>query len=183
MRIDKTAIVNEDCVIRHKDCLIVGAYSIIDNYSYFSTRLELGDFCHIAPNCTFAGGKDYIVKVNDFTGFASGTRIYCVSDNFPYDLVNILPEEIHDIKKSIKGDVIFERYCGTGACVVVMPNNHFPEGVAIGAMSFVPSNFKFEPWSVYAGIPIKKVCDRKKESVMNQVEVSLQWKLSQKKII
>jgi hypothetical protein len=30
-----------------------------------------------------------------------------------------------------------------------MPGNHIPEGTVIGALSFVPAGFSFEPWAVY----------------------------------
>ena len=41
-----------------------------------------------------------------------------------------------------------------------------PEGVSIGALSFVPSNYKFEPWTVYAGRPIRPIKKRNKENVI-----------------
>lgn len=48
-----------------------------------------------------------------------------------------------------------------------MPGNHIPEGVSIGALSFVPSGYKFEPWTVYAGRPIRPIKKRNKENVLN----------------
>jgi carbonic anhydrase/acetyltransferase-like protein (isoleucine patch superfamily) len=50
-----------------------------------------------------------------------------------------------------------------------MPNNHVPEGTVVGALSFVPASFEFRAWSVYAGIPIRFVRPRNRESVMEQV--------------
>jgi len=35
-------------------------------------------------------------------------------------------------------------------------------------MSFVPPEFSFEPWTVYAGIPIASVRPRNRESVLRQ---------------
>ena len=40
------------------------------------------------------------------------------------------------------------------ANAVVMPRNHVPEGTVIGALTYVPPDFPFEPWSAYAGIPV-----------------------------
>ena len=57
-----------------------------------------------------------------------------------------------------------------GSNSVVMPNNHIPEGTVIGAMSFVPAAFPFEPWSVYAGSPVRLVGRRNRE-VMTQAKV------------
>jgi acetyltransferase-like isoleucine patch superfamily enzyme len=49
--------------------------------------------------------------------------------------------------------------------------NHIPEGTVIGALSFVPVEFEFSPWTVYAGIPIKPVKSRDRESVMRQLDI------------
>jgi hypothetical protein len=47
-----------------------------------------------------------------------------------------------------------------------------PSGISFrgGALSFVPPEFSFEPWTVYAGIPIAPVKARNRESVLRQVE-------------
>ena len=69
-----------------------------------------------------------------------------------------------------------EKYTGIGTNSVIMPNNHIPEGVTIGALSFVPSNYKFEPWTVYAGRPIRPIKKRNKENVLrvlNQLKKSV----------
>jgi acetyltransferase-like isoleucine patch superfamily enzyme len=50
-----------------------------------------------------------------------------------------------------------------------MPGNVVPEGTVIGALSFVPAVFEFQPWSVYAGAPIRYLRPRNRQSVMKQV--------------
>ena len=70
----------------------------------------------------------------------------------------------------ISGDVSLGDHSGVGANSVVMPRNEVPEGVAIAALSFVPPEFSFEPWTVYAGIPIAPIKLRNRESVLRQVE-------------
>jgi carbonic anhydrase/acetyltransferase-like protein (isoleucine patch superfamily) len=51
-----------------------------------------------------------------------------------------------------------------------MPQNHVPEGTVIGALSFVPPRFQFEPWMVYVGSPIRPVRPRNKDAVLSQLE-------------
>ena len=70
----------------------------------------------------------------------------------------------------ITGDVSLGDHTGVGANSVVLPRNEIPEGVAIGALSLVPPEFSFEPWTVYAGIPIMPLNARNRESVLRQVE-------------
>jgi len=163
-------IISPNCRIRYPKHFLVGEYSIIDDYSYFSTKTKIGRFCHIAACCTISGGKDRLFVLGDYSGIGTGARVFCMTDDFINDMVNIVPSELRQIKKEITGDVTMENMTGIGANSVVMPSNHIPEGTVVGALSFVPPNFKFKPWSVYFGIPIKFLMYRNKESVMKQVE-------------
>jgi acetyltransferase-like isoleucine patch superfamily enzyme len=49
-----------------------------------------------------------------------------------------------------------------------MPDNDIPEGTTIGALSLVPTRFSFEPWTVYAGTPVRRVGSRNREKVLAQ---------------
>jgi acetyltransferase-like isoleucine patch superfamily enzyme len=111
-----------------------------------------------------AGGKDRLFRLGDYSGIASGVRIFCSSNDYVNELVTI------GLESGVAGDVIFEQYTGIGANSVVLPSNVIPEGTVIGALSFVPANFKFEPWSVYFGNPLRYIMPRNREAVMRQVE-------------
>jgi acetyltransferase-like isoleucine patch superfamily enzyme len=102
--------------------------------------------------------------MGDFSSLSAGVRIWCTSNDFVNDVIMIGAAE------GITGDVTLGDYSGVGANSVVMPRNEVPEGVAVGALSFVPSEFPFEPWTVYAGIPIAPVKFRNRDSVLLQVE-------------
>ena len=96
-------------------------------------------------------------------------KIWCTSDDFVNDLVTIVPAGAGTIKQHlITGDVIFEDFTAAGANTVVMPDNRIPEGTVIGALSFVPARFSFEPWSVYAGTPVRRIGDRNRDAVRAQ---------------
>ncbi|MDH3688015.1 MAG: hypothetical protein OEU36_00840 [Gammaproteobacteria bacterium] len=163
-------IISENCRIRIPDQFTVGEYSIVDDFSYFSTQIEIGRFCHVAANCTISGGPDLLFKLGDYSGVSTGTRIFCATDDFIQDIVNILPAEFGSVKTPIQGDVIMERLTGIGANTVVMPGTYIPEGAVIGAQCFVPLNFEVKPWSVYAGNPLKLIMPRNKKKVLKQVE-------------
>jgi acetyltransferase-like isoleucine patch superfamily enzyme len=51
---------------------------------------------------------------------------------------------------------------------VIIPKNTLPEGVAVGALTFIPAAFVFKPWSVYAGIPARFIKKRDRKSVLRQ---------------
>jgi acetyltransferase-like isoleucine patch superfamily enzyme len=167
------AIVSPHVRIRCPDDFRVGAHSIIDDFCYFSTRAAIGRCCHIASGCSVAGGREQNFRLGDFSSLSSGVKIWCASDDFVNDLVTIIPPDAG--KKGgpvkdhlIRGDVVIGRYTAVGANTVVMPGNKIPAGTVIGALSFVPASFRFKPWSVYAGIPIRLIGKRNRAHVLAQ---------------
>jgi acetyltransferase-like isoleucine patch superfamily enzyme len=164
-------IVSPHTRIRRPETFRVGLYSIVDDFCYFSVRVEIGMCSHIASGCSVAGGGDRLFSLGDFSSLSSGVKIWCTSNDFVNDVVAILPEGCEDVGVNpIQGNVIIGDYCGIGANSVVMPDNTIPEGVSIGALSFVPARFRFEPWTVYAGAPIRRVRPRNRERVIAQIE-------------
>jgi len=142
----------------------------VDDFSYFSTRVRIGRCAHVASGCSIAGGADRQFVLGDFSSLSSGVKIWCTSDDFARDLVTIVPPFAGGIKQHlITGDVTFAACTAAGANTVVMPDNHVPEGTVIGALSFVPAGFRFEPWCVYAGVPVRKIGSRDREAVLSQM--------------
>ena len=165
-------IISPNIRIRHPEHFEVGAYSIVDDYSYFSARVRIGFCSHIASGCSVAGGEAHLFTLGDFCSLSSGVKIWCSSDDFVNDIVTILPPGVGDVKQHvISGDVSFANCTAVGANSVVMPGNDIPEGTVIGAVSFVPAAFPFEPWSVYAGSPIRLVGRRNREAVSAQAKI------------
>jgi len=164
-------IVSPHVRIRHPEHFEIGEYSIVDDFSYFSTRVRIGVCSHIASGCSVAGGSDRQFTLGDFCSLSSGVKIWCTSDDFANYLVTIVPEGAGAIKGHvITGDVEFGDCTAAGANAVVMPDNHIPEGTVIGALSFVPARFVFDSWAVYAGSPIRRVGDRNRDAVRAQAD-------------
>jgi len=119
-----------------------------------------------------AGGPARLFTLGDYSSVSSGVKIWCASDDFVNDVVTIIPDGVGRIKDHlITGDVTIGNMCAVGANSVIMPDNEIPEGVAIGSLSFVPAGFRFKPWSVYAGIPIRFIKKRKRANVLRQVKI------------
>lgn len=161
-------IISKNIRVRNEKSFEVGDNSVIDDYCYFSAKIRIGQHCHLANGCSIAGGQDYQFTLGDCSSISSGVKIWCQSNEYINDLVvlNIENTDIGD--QPIQGDVTIGKMCGVGSNSVIMPNNNIPDGTVIGALSYVPPNFKFKSWSVYAGIPIKFIKKRNKENVMKQ---------------
>ncbi len=167
------AIVSPNVRIRCPKSFAVGARTIIDDYCYFSTRIEIGRCCHVASGCSVAGGREHLFRLGDFSSLSSGVKIWCASDDFVNDLVTIIPPDVERAagaikKRLIRGDVTIGAMTAVGSNAVIMPGNDIPEGTVIGALSFVPSFSRLRAWSVYAGIPVRRVGARNRRAVLEQ---------------
>ena len=166
-----TAIVSSSIRVRHPESFFVGDHSVVDDFCYFSTKVRIGRFSHVANGCSVAGGATRSFVLGDYSSLSAGVKVWCASDDFVRSLIFIPPPGFEDVKESlITGDVTLGNCTGVGANSVIMPDNVVPEGTTIGALSFVPPRFAFEPWTVYAGAPIRRIRARDRDAVMRQVK-------------
>ena len=164
-------IISPHVRIRHPEHFVIGPDSIVDDFCYFSARVRVGRCSHIATGCSVAGGVARQFELGDMSSLSAGVRVWCTSDDFVNDLVCIIPAEIASVKEHlIAGDVHLGHYTAVGTNSVIMPRNSIPEGTAIGALSFVPPAFDFEPWTVYAGTPLRRMRPRNRDAVLRQAE-------------
>jgi acetyltransferase-like isoleucine patch superfamily enzyme len=164
------AIVSPNTRIRHPEFFRIGDGSVVDDFCYFSTKVTIGECSHVASGCSVAGGMAHQFVLGDFSSLSSGVKVWCSSNDYVNDLVALVPHGWDIGDHQITGDVAFENYTGVGANTVVMPDNRIPEGTVIGALSFVPPSFAFEPWTVYAGIPIRPIAARNRANVSAQAD-------------
>lgn len=155
--------------LRQPDLLRIGRWSILDDFCYLSARVQIGLCSHVASGCSIAGGPAHLFTLGDFSSLSSGVKVWCTSDDFARDLVCLLPSGLSVKQHLITGDVTFGDYTAAGSNSVIMPDVIVPEGTVIGALSFVPAHSRLEPWSVYAGTPVRKVGERDKVAVLAQV--------------
>ncbi len=175
MQHGKNFVLGEYVIIKKPDLVHVGDNVRIADFCRISSACEIGSDCEIAPGVYIAGGDGkYVFKMGSFSSLASGVRIWLSSNDYVNEPVT---HSVANVKE-IQGNVTLGEYTGVGTNSVIMPNNHIPEGVTIGALSFVPSNYKFEPWTVYAGCPIRPIKKRNKENVLRVLNVVEQGQIA-----
>ncbi len=150
-------------ILKKPELLTIGNNCRIADYCRISCEAEIGDYVEIAPYTSIAGGGGkYKFIMKGYSSLSAGVKIWLSSNDYVNELVTHAVPNVREIM----GNVTMEKYTGIGANSVVMPNNHIPEGVTIGALSFVPENYHFEEWTVYAGAPIRPIKKRNKEQVL-----------------
>ncbi len=167
IRHGKNFQLGEYVIIKKPDLIEVGDNVRIADFCRISAACKIGDHCELAPGTYIAGGDGkYTFTMKGYSSLASGVKIWLSTNDYVNELVT---HSVPHVKETT-GPVFMDLFTGIGSNTVVMPDNEIPIGVTIGANSFVPSGFKFEPWTVYAGNPICKKKPRNKEKIIQTLE-------------
>ena len=155
--------IGQGCMISRKASLYgVGRMSMgnnvrIDDFCILSGDIKLGSNIHISAYVALYGSMG--IELEDYTGISPRSTIYSAMDDFSGDYL-IGPIHPEDNTNVTGGKVLVKKYSQIGANCVVFPKLTIGEGAVVGAMSMVRRNL--EPWTIYVGVPVRKLKDRTK---------------------
>lgn len=151
--------ISDKASIYNCDKIEIGDNSRIDDFCVLSGKITIGRNVHITPQCLVAGGEKGII-FEDFTTLSYQVKVFTQSDDYSgHTMANsTIPEKY---KNEYKKEVLIKKHSIVGAGSTIMPGIVLEEGTSVGAMSLLLSNT--EPWSIYAGVPAKKIKERSKE--------------------
>jgi galactoside O-acetyltransferase len=169
----KNVIIGKTARIRYPELVSIGDNSIIDDFTYISTALVLEKNVHLSAGTKIIGGRNSVVSFSEFSTTAPNAVLSAGSDDYNDGIATpLVPLEF---KANVEiGRIIIGRHCIIGAGSVVLPNVIFHDGACLGALSLAKKNL--EAWSLYAGIPAKKIKDRNRENIL---ELEEKFKASQ----
>ncbi len=158
--------ISDKASIYNADQIVIRDNSRIDDFCVISGKIIIGSYNHITPMCLLAGGTPGIY-LSDFCTLSYGVKIFSQSDDYSGEtMVNSL------IPKKYKSEIFKEVTLGknviVGAGTTVLPGVNIAEGCSIGAMSLLLKNTN--PWGIYAGIPAKRIKERKKDLLSLQIK-------------
>lgn len=153
---------SKKAVIYNADKIEIGNNVRIDDFCILSGRLIFGNFIHIAV-CTRLSGSSAGITFNDFSGVSYNSTIIANSDDYSGEVLTnpMIPMKFRKIHPA---PVVLGKHALVATHCVIMPGVTIGEGSAIGAMSLVLKDV--EPWSIYYGIPAKRVKDRDKNIIV-----------------
>lgn len=162
----KKVKVSDRASIYNCDKIEIGENSRIDDFCVISGSVKIGSNVHITPFCLVAGGIPG-VTLESFSTLAYGVKVFSQSDDYSgASMTNsTIPK---NFKKELLSRVLIERHSIIGAGSIVMPGVTIATGTAIGANSLVLKSTN--PWGIYAGSPVKKIKERKKELLVFERE-------------
>lgn len=155
----KNVKISDKAAIYNPEQIAIGDNSRIDDFCIVSGKVSIGSFCHITPMCLVAGGTPGIT-LDDFCTLAYGVKIFSQSDDYSGEtMVNsLIPKKF---KKELFAAVSLGRQTIVGAGATIMPGVHLAEGCSVGAMALLTKST--QPWGIYAGIPAKRLKERKRD--------------------
>lgn len=157
--IGNNVLISDKAAIYDANEICIGDFSRIDDFCIISGKVNIGKYVHITPTCLLAGGEQG-VTLDDYVTLAYGVRVFSQSDDYSGEtMVNsLIPKKY---KNEYFANVTIKKHVIIGAGSTVFPGVIVEEGCAIGAMTLVTSSTK--SWGVYAGIPAKRLKERKKD--------------------
>jgi len=140
----------------------IGTNVRVDDFCILSGNITIGNNVHIAAYSALYGASEGI-EIHDFANISSRVCIYAISDDFSgVSMTN--PTVPDEYKLIFEKRVIIEKHVIIGSGTTILPGAKIAEGCAIGAMSLCKNSTM--PWTIYAGIPAKKIKRRKKELLL-----------------
>lgn len=161
--------IDDEVRIKHPELIKLGKHIAIDYAFYCTTALEIGDYCHISSHVSIIGGVKAKLIMGNFSHLAAGARLIVYGDeNMGAGLVSpVIPEQYRD--RLYGGLIELGDFATISTNAVLSPNVKIPEGVVIGANSFVTEKVSKQmfPWEVWAGSPARFIKNRPSE-IMKQ---------------
>lgn len=151
-------------IIKHPELVSIGDHVAIDDFCYITPALDIGSYVHIAAHVSVIGGKNAICRIRDFAGISAGSRLVCGSDDYLGSGLTgpVVPAAYHaEINFS---PVTIGKFAILGTNCVVHPGVTIGEGTAVGSCSLVTSDL--EPWTVYVGIPARRIKERPQHGIL-----------------
>lgn len=139
----------------------IGSNVRIDDFCVLSAGaggIEIGSHVHIAVACTLIG--DGKITLSDFANLSSRVSIY--SSNDDYSGLSLTNPTVPDKYKNVeRAPVFIGKHVIVGSGSVILPGVRLEDGVAIAALSLIRKSC--EAFSIYAGIPARRVKSRKRD--------------------
>jgi acetyltransferase-like isoleucine patch superfamily enzyme len=142
-------IIGKTVRIRQPQLVSIGDSTIIDDFTYISSALEVGKHCHIASNVNISGGKGKLI-IGDYSTLSTHVSVHCGSSDYK-SLSMDLPSVHEELQfGGMIEDVKIERFVTVGAHSCILPGAKLPKGSAYGAYTLVKKS-PLLPYHLYVG--------------------------------
>lgn len=168
--INKLKYLGEGCIIgksvriRNPERCIIGDGTIIDDFTYISAEIEIGKNCHISSNVSISGGGGKFI-MGDYSTLSAGVSVHCASSDYKSLSLDLPSVPIEYQFGGIVKNIYIDSFVTIGAHSCILPGVKAMFGSACGAYSLLKEDMILDKFSLYVGIPAKKLMDRDFEEI------------------
>lgn len=158
--IGKNVLLSRKCSIYGAARIEIGDNVRIDDFCILSAGnggIKLGNYIHVAVYSAMIGAGRIVL--NDYCNISSKVAIYSSNDDYSGEFMTnpTVPSQYTNVTH---GEVFLEKHVLIGSGSIILPNVTLFEGAVVGGLSLVSKDC--EAFTIYAGVPAKKIRDRKK---------------------
>lgn len=165
----ENVIIGRTVRIKDPHRVSIGNNVIIDDYTYISGDVSIGDYVHIAPGCVLSASSGGI-EMQALSGLSAGCKVYGGSSN--YMKIGL---DMPTIPKEFQYNVILEKtilrsFVLVGANCVVLPGCDLPQGLSVAAGIILRKNYQLKPWHCVIDNTIKLLPRRGLEELRTRIK-------------
>jgi dTDP-4-amino-4,6-dideoxy-D-glucose acyltransferase len=145
----ENVIIGKTVRVRQPHLVSIGDGTIIDDFTYISSGLEVGKHCHIASNVSISGGKGKLT-IGDYSTLSTHVSVHCGSSDY-----RSVSMDLPSVSKKLQfggmiEDINIEDFVTVGAHSCILPGSHLPKGSAYGAFTLI-KKIPLKSYHLYVG--------------------------------
>ncbi|MDA8934592.1 acyltransferase [Flavobacteriales bacterium] len=157
--IGENVLISKKSSIYSAENIELGDNVRVDDFCVLSASksLKIGSYVHIGCYSSIIGAGEVLIE--DYCGISGKVSIYSSNDDYTgLSMTNpMVPEEYTKVSS---GPVIIKKHSIIGCNCVILPNTILNQGVSVSSLSLLYG--EYESFSVYSGVPAKKISNRQK---------------------
>lgn len=143
----KNSIIGKTVRIRHPERVTIGDNVIIDDFTYISGEVSIGDYVHIGPGCVLSASGSSIT-MEALSGLSAACKVYGGSSSYMsvgLDMPTIPKEHQYNV---ILDPVMIRSFALIGVNGVILPGTEVPQGFATAANLILRKKLHLNPWHI-----------------------------------
>jgi len=159
-KVGDNVLISKKCSIYSPENMVIGNNVRIDDFCILSGTVTIGNFVHISAYSALYG--KFGIEIGDYCGVSPKCILFSAGDDFSGEFMvsPMVPAELTNVQGGL---IKLHNFVQIGAGSIILPDVKVGEGVAVGAMSLIKNDL--EPWGIYAGVPAKRIKDRKRNII------------------
>jgi acetyltransferase-like isoleucine patch superfamily enzyme len=151
-------IIGKTVRIRQPHLVSIGDGTIIDDFTYISSALEIGNYCHISSNACISGGNGKLL-IGDYSTLSSHVSVHCGSSNYRSLSMDLPSIDENDRFGGITEDVTIGEFVTVGSHSCILPGSMLPNFSAYGAFTLVKQQ-QLKEYHLYGGLKCRDLGKR-----------------------